>query len=129
LFGEQFSEQLLQTAAQLRLCKEDLFATVTAFTAQTIIDHYNRYCFPVGRVDEVILSGGGAKNPCLVGMLRQALPQVSWLQPEDFALPADAKEAIAFAVLANETLFGQPGNLPAATGAGHPVILGSITLK
>ena len=129
LFGEQFTENLLQTADQLRLSKEDLFATATAFTAQSIIDHYLRYCWPKGSVDEVILSGGGAKNPCLVRMLRQALPQVTWLQPEDFAMPADAKEAIAFAVLANETLFSEPGNLPAATGASHPVILGSITLK
>jgi len=129
LFGVQFTENLLQSAAALQLCKEDLLATVTAFTAETIIDHYIRYCFAKSPVDEVILSGGGAKNQTLVRMLKQALPQLTWLQPEDLGMNADAKEAVAFAVLANETLCGQPGNLPSATGASHPVILGSITLK
>lgn len=129
LFGVQFTENLLQTAMELQLSKEDLLATATAFTAETIIDHYIRCCFTKSSVDEVILSGGGAKNLTLVRMLKQALPQLTWLQPEDFGLRADAKEAVAFAVLANETLCGHPGNLPSATGASHPVILGSITLK
>ena len=77
--------------------------------------------------DEVIVSGGGALNPTLMGMLRAALSPAHVITSDDLGLPAEAKEAVAFAVLAYETWHGRPGNLPGATGARRAVVLGSIT--
>ncbi len=77
--------------------------------------------------DEVIVSGGGALNPTLMGMLRAELAPAHVITSDDLGLPAEAKEAVAFAVLAYETWHGRPGNLPSATGARRAVVLGSIT--
>jgi anhydro-N-acetylmuramic acid kinase len=77
--------------------------------------------------DTVILGGGGANNPTLVAMLRQRLAPARVTTHEELGLSSDAKEAIAFAVLAFETIHGRPGNLPACTGAGTRAVLGKIT--
>ena len=77
--------------------------------------------------DEVILGGGGASNRTLVAMLRQRLAAVHVTTHEALGLSSNAKEAIAFAVLAYETIHGRPGNLPACTGAGTQTVLGKIT--
>ena len=77
---------------------------------------------------ELIVSGGGVRNPGLMAHLAAFLPQASIATSTEFGIDADAKEAIAFAVLAHETWRHRPSNLPSATGASHPVILGSITL-
>jgi len=76
--------------------------------------------------DEVIVGGGGANNPVLLQMLRQRLEPTSVLRQEDLGYSSDAKEAIAFAVIAYETLHGRPGNLPSCTFARHPAVLGKI---
>jgi anhydro-N-acetylmuramic acid kinase len=97
----------------------DLLATLVAFTARTIIDAY-RFLPPV---DEVLVSGGGAHNRTLMAHLAKALPTVSPLgSPRD----VDAKEAVAFAVLAVQTVHGVPGNVPRVTGAARPAVLGKI---
>jgi anhydro-N-acetylmuramic acid kinase len=113
------------TQSQARgLTPEDTLATLTALTARSIADAYRRYC---GRVDEVLVSGGGARNPTLLALLQAAMPDTSVRPIDELGLPADAKEAVAFAVAGYATLHGWPNNVPAATGASHPAVLGSIT--
>jgi anhydro-N-acetylmuramic acid kinase len=77
--------------------------------------------------DEVYVSGGGALNPTLMGHLRALLAPIPVDSTAALGIDPEAKEAIAFAVLANETLFGHPGNIPAVTGAAGPRVLGKIS--
>ncbi len=105
---------------------EDIVATATAFTARTIAIGYER--FVRGDVRDVVLSGGGARNPALVGAIRQALPLRNVRTFDDLFFDGEAKEAVAFAFLALRHLRGLPGNVPAATGAAGPRMLGSRTL-
>jgi anhydro-N-acetylmuramic acid kinase len=130
-FGEASVERILSLARQRRLRAEDLIATATAFTAATIAEAYRRYVFP--RITarqrgalQIILGGGGAKNPTLRRMLAERVGTGLWFSHEDFGIANTAKEALAFAILAHETLLGQPGNVPSATGASRAVVLGKI---
>ena len=77
--------------------------------------------------DEVILGGGGASNPTLVSMLRRRLDPIAVTTHEALGISSDAKEALAFAVLAYETFHGRSGNLPSCTGAKKHAVLGKIT--
>jgi anhydro-N-acetylmuramic acid kinase len=108
---------------------DDLAATMTRFVACAIADSFARHLAGRSRVDEVFVSGGGVHNDTLMKHLRELLAPLPvrslaelGIDPDD----PDAKEAVAFAVLGNETLFGRPGNLPAATGAHGPRVLGKI---
>jgi anhydro-N-acetylmuramic acid kinase len=123
-FGEPLFRELLPAITGVR--GADVVATMTEFTARTVADAYRR--FLPRRPDEVIVGGGGARNPTLMGRLRAALDPTPVLTHEDVGMHGDAKEAIAFALLANETLLGNPGNLPSVTGASRPVLLGKLTL-
>lgn len=123
---ERYGEPFVQTLSERGHRGPDLLATLTAFTAASIADAYARWLAPVAPVDEVILGGGGAHNPVLVEHLRARLAPARLRMPEEFGIPADAKEAIAFALLGHATLQGRPANLPAATGAKHAVVLGKI---
>ena len=109
-----------------RLSGEDLVATATAFTARSIADALTRFVLPVVPVARMAVSGGGARNPVLMEMLRGALPCVDICESDALGVPSEAKEAIAFAVLANATVEGRTGNLPAATGASGSVVLGVV---
>jgi anhydro-N-acetylmuramic acid kinase len=124
LFGSAEARDYIDQARGRGLATPDIVASLTALTAWSIADSYQRYC---GRVDEVLLSGGGARNPTLVRMLQIALPGATVRPVDDLRLDVDAKEAIAFAVAGYATLHGWPNNVPAATGAAHPVVLGSLT--
>jgi anhydro-N-acetylmuramic acid kinase len=130
-FGEMFAGRLLASARRLRLRPEDIIATSTAFTAESIADAYRRFVFPklnpakLGNL-QIILGGGGAKNPTLRCMLAQRIGHGELLTHEEFGIANAAKEALAFAILAHETLLGQPGNVPTATGARRAVVLGKI---
>jgi anhydro-N-acetylmuramic acid kinase len=106
---------------------EDLLATACAVTATSIVRAIERWC--PGRVGELIASGGGTKNAAIMSMLRAQLRSVSVSTLDQLGMPADAKEAVAFALLAAATLDGEPSNVPAATGARRAVVLGSITPK
>lgn len=106
---------------------EDLVATLTEFTAASIADGYERWIAP-RPYGEVVVSGGGANNPVLMGRLRARLPGVPFREASHvFGFDPDFKEAVAFAVLAWAHHWGVAGNLPAATGAEEPVVLGSRT--
>jgi len=126
LFGSQFVDKLLEQWGSLRA--EDLIATVTAFTAKSIAENYRNFIFPKYPIDEVIIGGGGSYNNTLINMIRGFLPECKVIIQEDIGYSSDAKEAIAFAVLANETLNRSCGNVTGATGAKERVILGNITL-
>ena len=122
--GVELAERLLSESSEAKI--EDTVATVTTFTALSIARSYERW-LPKTPGD-VVLGGGGAKNPALVKMLVEALPKPTKLyMHEDFGIEADAKEALAFALLAGEAVHLQPANVPSATGAKHPVILGALT--
>jgi len=124
-FGEQFAQAYLRKARAKRLSTADIVATATAFTAEAIAYNYSKFVYPQCCIDEVILGGGGAKNTTLVSMLRERL-KLPMLLHEDFGIPSEAKEAIAFAILGNQTLEGRPGNVPSATGASRAVVLGTV---
>jgi anhydro-N-acetylmuramic acid kinase len=105
---------------------QDLLRTATELTARTIADALERFVFPRVKVHRLIVSGGGAHNRLLVSRLGELLPNLSVDLSDKYGLPVDAKEAIAFAVLADRTLHGLPGNLPSVTGARRPVVLGKL---
>ena len=108
-----------------------MLATATAFTAASVADAYRRFVFPrlktseLGRL-QIVLGGGGAKNPTLRNMLARRIGVGELLTHEDFGIANAAKEALAFAILAHETLRGKPGNVPSATGARRAAVLGQI---
>ena len=123
-FGSAFAAAVVGEALAGGIGGSDLVATLTAFTAESIADAYRR--FLPRPPDEVLLCGGGARNPALVDCLRSRLSAASVSLTDDYGLDADAKEAACFAVLAAETIRGRPGNVPAATGAARAVVLGKI---
>jgi anhydro-N-acetylmuramic acid kinase len=124
LFGTRFTDQMYAEAMKAGIEPADILTTVTAFTARTIADAYHRYL--TGGVDEVIICGGGARNDTLIEMLQRELPVARVRVMSDFGIDPDAKEAISFAILAYATVKGWPNNVPAATGASRPAILGKI---
>ncbi len=121
LFGAAEARVYVQQARERGLADADIVATLTAFTAHSIADAYRRFLPPI---DEVLVGGGGARNPTLMRMLAEALPDIAVRAMDDVGLDADAKEAVAFALLGYATLHGWPGNVPSATGAARPVVLG-----
>ncbi|MEN8097979.1 MAG: N-acetylmuramic acid 6-phosphate etherase, partial [Chloroflexota bacterium] len=125
LFGAQFGSRVWEKADAQGLAPTDIVATLTAFTAHSIARAYRDFLPQLP--DEVIISGGGGLNPVLLAMLREQLPDVRVMLSDELGVSVEAKEALAFAVLAYETWHQRPGNLPAATGASKPVILGNIT--
>ena len=123
-FGADFAEQVYRRAGKKGLADADIVATVTALTARSIAQAYLR--FGAVMPDELILCGGGSHNRTLVGMLHAELPDVKMLSTDDFGISVDAREAVSFAILAWATIKGMAGNVPTATGAELPVILGKI---
>jgi anhydro-N-acetylmuramic acid kinase len=123
-FGLSYSRDIYENAVSSHICNEDIAATATAFTAVTITDAYRRFLPKMP--EQVILCGGGAKNKTLIKMLQEQLEKTKILTTDDFGIDADAKEAVSFAILAWAAVKGIPGNVPAATGARKPAILGKI---
>ena len=115
-YGKEFVEQLIATG----LSFPDLIATATEFTMYAAVYQIFRTVEP----DEIIVSGGGVHNNFLMQRIRRTVTDVPIRTTAEFGIDPDSKEAIAFAVLAYETMRRRPGNLPAATGARRPVILG-----
>jgi len=123
-FGVAFADRVFQRARSDGVAPLDILATVTAFTARSIARSYHR--FLPGLPDEVILCGGGARNRTLVRWLEDDLRPARVAVMDKFGINAEAKEAVSFAILARETIRGVPNNVPSATGAQRPVVLGKI---
>lgn len=128
VFGVPFAQGLVARYDRERLI--DLLATVVRFVATSIADAYRRFVLPRSGLDEVVVSGGGARNRTLMAALGEELPglPVRTFDTLELGFGSEAKEAVAFAVLANETIQGRPSNEPAATGADRPAVLGKIVL-
>jgi anhydro-N-acetylmuramic acid kinase len=128
-FGREFVRDFLHGCAGFR--KEDVVATATALTARSIGDAVRRFVTakPNHSFREMVLSGGGARNATLVAMLAEALAPlgIQLRFSDEFGLPSEAKEAVAFALLAYETWNRRPSNVPSATGAKRAAVLGKIS--
>jgi anhydro-N-acetylmuramic acid kinase len=129
-FGREYAAKFLALCQRYSGNPEDAIATATALTAESIAQSYKQFVSAKmkGRVDYIV-SGGGAHNRTLMAMLSQRLEPLGCelASIDDFGLPAEAKEAAAFALLAWQTWHRLPGNVPAATGATRPAILGQVT--
>jgi anhydro-N-acetylmuramic acid kinase len=168
-YGSAYLKDLLVLGRGNKIRPNDLLCTVTVFTAYSIINALHRFVFPKHKINEVIVSGGGAQNPLIFEQLiasamsgadpleyysdvtprelviamrvpkpskaarsqaTEFLPEhglISVIPSSQFGIPEDAKEAFAFALLAYETFHQRPANLPSATGARGPAILGKIS--
>jgi anhydro-N-acetylmuramic acid kinase len=127
-FGREFAQQFLKRCG--RANKADVIATATALTACSIAAALRRFVrTPRGHFREFVVSGGGANNPTLLAMLANELRplDLKLRASDEFGLPSAAKEAAAFALLAYETWNHRPSNIPSATGAKRPAILGKIS--
>lgn len=130
VYGFAYTNQLLQKSASLSLCFEDMVATATAFTAYSIAQAYKDFVLPATDLHTVIVSGGGARNATLLSMLRGYLGSgIEVATSDEYGVPDQAREAMAFALLGHESLMGRPSNIPAVTGARKPVVLGTITMQ
>jgi anhydro-N-acetylmuramic acid kinase len=127
VFGRPMMEALLQRIADQTIAPDDLLATVTAFTAESIGYNYRAFVLPEQRVDEVLVCGGGAHNLTLMRMLRERLAPIRVSTVADAGVPVEAREVTCVGIIGNETLLGEPGNVPSATGAARRVVMGQIT--
>jgi anhydro-N-acetylmuramic acid kinase len=125
-FGREFARQFLRRCG--RAATPDVIATATVLTAESIAQGISRFVLPRGNFSEYIVSGGGTQNRTLMRMLRERLEPfgLDVKTTDDFGLPSQAKEAVAFAVLAYETWHRRPSNIPTATGAKQPAVLGKV---
>lgn len=131
-FGAAYAKEFLRACKKARGTKEDAVATAAALTARSIALAFAQFVQPRlerGTAVDYIVAGGGAKNAALMRMLGQLLGACGCklLDTHSFGIPVDAKEAVAFALLAYYTWHGRPANVPSATGAKHPAILGQMT--
>ena len=122
-YGKEYVEKLLSFGDHALV---DILTTATAFTAHSIALSLRRFAKRLPH--RLVVAGGGSRNPTLLRFLQEALPEVKVQIQEDLGYDSDAKEAVAFALLANEALFGICNNAPSATGAKHGVVMGRINL-
>jgi anhydro-N-acetylmuramic acid kinase len=125
-FGRAYVEKLIAWGKQHRARTEDLVRTATVFTSLSIADALRRFIFPRARIDQLIVAGGGARNPLMMAQLAAVLPGIEILPSTRFGVPSEAKEAFAFAVLAYEAFHGRTNNLPSATGAKRAAVMGKL---
>jgi len=150
-YGKAYVGKILAWGRSHRARPEDLVRTATILTALSISGVLNRWVLPPQQkvptsaisgprranevrfsrsmgspISQLLVSGGGARNPLILAQLAAALAGMEVTTTESLGLPGDAKEAFAFALLADETLHRRPSNLPSATGAARPAILGKI---
>jgi anhydro-N-acetylmuramic acid kinase len=124
-FGEPIVKKLLRLIETKKEKIENIIATVSAFTAESIYLNYEKFIKPY-RVSRIIITGGGVKNNFIMKLLTQKFSPVPIYTFEDFGLNSDSTEAVAFALLAYLTYYGLPGNIPSATGARRPAVLGKV---
>jgi anhydro-N-acetylmuramic acid kinase len=124
-YGAAYVKALVETAQRMRISLVDTLATANRFTAETIRIGLDRHCSI--KPTRMVVGGGGSLNPVLMANIQDCLPDCEVLSNEDLGLDSSAKEAVAFAILANEAIHGIPNNAPKATGAAHPVVMGKIS--
>jgi len=125
-YGTAYLQKLIRRAKKYRARPNDLLRSVTLFTSLSVVDALHRFVLPKIKLHQLIVSGGGAHNPLIIAQLAAALSPIEVLPSSQLGIPEDAKEAYAFALLAYENWQLRPGNLPNATGARRPAILGKI---
>lgn len=139
-FGREFAEDFRRAGQQAhpsksansgaaRVVEADVIATATALTACSIADAIKRFILPHGKFSELVASGGGTRNRTLMNWLEDAMRPLGLRvrTSDEFGIPSEAKEAVAFAVLAYETWNRRPSNVPSATGARRPAVLGKVS--
>lgn len=126
LYGKNYIKQIEAKTQKLKLSAEDVLHNLTEYTAFSIFDHYQRFIKPDTAADLVLIGGGGVQNTFLMERLGHYFKGVELTTVDQYGLDSDFKEAIGFAVLANETINGLGSNIPAATGASRRAILGKI---
>lgn len=124
-FGPPFAWALKTAADAENASPEDTLATAVALTVEGIVDAMRRF-LPEGAVDDVFVTGGGARNRAMLGSLEAALAPIAVRPIDELGIPAEAKEAVDFAFLARETLLGRPNVIRAVTGASRALVLGTI---
>ena len=125
MFGEHFTKSILE---KYHSCEpNDLIHTFTWFTAYAIAYHYKKYLISEYGLKKCIIGGGGAYNSYLLELIRNEMPEVTVMTQEEHGFSSEAKEALAFVILGNQTYHRRPSNVPSATGAKKSVILGQIT--
>ena len=126
-FGKDYTHSLIKKYKKEE--NKDIIHTFTAFTAHSIAKHVKDIVDNGKEVERLIVSGGGVHNNTLLSLLKNVLldDSIKVMTQEDIGYSSDAKEAIAFVVLANQTIYNRPGNIPSVTGAKKQVVLGSIT--
>ncbi|OLY84431.1 Anhydro-N-acetylmuramic acid kinase [Smittium mucronatum] len=127
LFSDAYGADIIRRGEELGLSKEDIVATITQLTVDSVVRSYRD--FHKGHIDEILVHGGGAFNPVIMEGFRVGLPgtNISQVSTENTGLPADCKEAVMFALIGHECIFGRPGQIPTCTGASQHTILGKIT--
>jgi anhydro-N-acetylmuramic acid kinase len=126
-FGDAYVKKLLVLGERHRAKPADLIRAATFLTPLSIVDALNSFVLPKIKIHQLIVSGGGARNPLILAQLEAALLGMEVLPSSEFGVPGDAKEAFAFAILAYESFHQRPANLPSTTGARGPAILGKIS--
>lgn len=128
-FGVQYTEKILSWWKENPIPVEDLLATVTDLTAYSIADAYERYVLPKYRASEIIVGGGGSYNATLLRFMKERFAPhgVAVRTQEDLGLSSDAKEAVAFALMADCCMRGKANTLSSVTGAEHPAVMGKIS--
>ena len=126
-FGNEFVQDFLRRCGEA--AKADIITTATALTGISIADAIRDFVLPTGKYQDYIVSGGGVANESLMRMLEMGASalRLKLKTTDDFGIPSQAKEAVAFAVLAYQTWHRQPSNIPSATGAKRPAVLGKIS--
>ena len=126
VYGNEYVEKLLEKAQSLGVSMVDTIATATRFTAETIASGIKNFADEMPA--KLVINGGGSHNLTILRDLAELLPDTEILTGEQMGHDPDAKEAVAFALLANEFIFAQPNNAPAATGAARPIVMGKLSL-
>ena len=125
-YGDEFVLKLLKKSLRSRIQEPEIIHTIAKYTAYAVYDAYKNFIYPKHKADLLIVSGGGSKNPFIVESLAEYFEGIQVKPTGDYNLDEDFKEAICFAVLANELIEDRPTNLPKVSGAEKQVLLGKI---
>jgi anhydro-N-acetylmuramic acid kinase len=125
-FGEGFVKEVIRLRSSLT--NQDLLATIAELTGYCVYENYVKFIEKKVKLDELIVSGGGAQNRAIMAGLQKYFRPMPVKTVEEYGVSSDAKEAVCFALLANETISGNPGNVPAVTGAKQRTLLGKVCL-